>query len=112
VYVGESPGYVITLWIPPFVSWIKVGIQFSLTDLAVKPARVIPAENGCYSRLVRTLRVKLCAVATYPRCANRVLVPDMDVFNGYLDIVHNACRHALNQTLLLLRTALNAASIL
>lgn len=37
-----------TLWIDPAVLWMKVGSQFSSTDLAENPARVTPAAKGCY----------------------------------------------------------------
>lgn len=39
-----------TLWIAPAVLSMKAACQSSFTDTAVKPAKVIPAANGCWEK--------------------------------------------------------------
>ena len=39
-----------TLWTAPAVLSMNAGFQFPSVEIAVKPASVIPAANGCYKQ--------------------------------------------------------------
>ncbi len=67
----------------PAVLSMKAGTQLSLTEAAVKPANVIPAENGCYGQ-DNEPQLIVGYHATYSRDTKFVFVSDMYIFNSYL----------------------------
>lgn len=78
-----------TLWIAPAVLSMNVGSHLSLTEMAVNPARVIPAAKGCYKRL-SPLRIANKEM-TYTGNAHIVFIAYMDILDSDLEVVDYLC---------------------
>ena len=68
---------------------MKVGSQFSSTDLAVNPARVTPAAKGCYWEFSWKMRGQAKRKWTYAGATHVIFVTDMNVLDSNLYIVHD-----------------------
>jgi hypothetical protein len=63
---------------------MKVGFQFSSTDIAVNPARVTPAAKGCYEMNGSWLGEVNTLKRTHAWATHIVFITDVYVFYGDL----------------------------